>query len=65
MAELGEQFPAVLSAAVAGDVEAFGVLWRSAHPMLLRYLRVLCGEAAEWFPSTSDRDREPRLRPSR
>jgi RNA polymerase sigma-70 factor (ECF subfamily) len=47
VAELGEQFPAVLSAAVAGDVEAFGVLWRSAHPMLLRYLRVLCGEAAE------------------
>jgi RNA polymerase sigma-70 factor (ECF subfamily) len=45
--ELGERFPAVLSAAVGGDPDAFAVLWRSAHPMLLRYLRVLCGEAAE------------------
>ena len=45
--ELGEQFPAVLDAAAAGDSEAFAVLWRSAHPMLLRYLRVLCGDAAE------------------
>jgi RNA polymerase sigma-70 factor, ECF subfamily len=45
--ELGERFPAVLSAAAAGEQEAFALLWRSAHPMLLRYLRVLCGEAAE------------------
>ena len=47
-AQLGERFPAVLAQAVAGDRSAFGELWRSAHPGLLRYLTVLCGgQAAE------------------
>jgi RNA polymerase sigma-70 factor (ECF subfamily) len=47
-AQLGRRFPAVLAQAVAGDSSAFGELWRSAQPGLLRYLYVLCGgQAAE------------------
>jgi RNA polymerase sigma-70 factor (ECF subfamily) len=38
---------AVLAAAVAGDPDAFARLWRATHPLLLRYLRVTAGEAAE------------------
>jgi RNA polymerase sigma-70 factor (ECF subfamily) len=45
--ELGEAFPAVLAAAVAGDPDAFARLWRATHPLLLRYLRVTAGDAAE------------------
>ncbi len=47
MSEIGEAFPAVLSAAAAGDPEAFSRLWRVTHPVLLRYLRVTAGDAAE------------------
>jgi hypothetical protein len=42
-AQMGRRFPAVLAQALAGDSSAFGELWRSAHPGLLRYLFVLCG----------------------
>jgi RNA polymerase sigma-70 factor (ECF subfamily) len=45
--ELGESFPAVLAAASAGDPDAFAQLWRSTHPLLLRYLRVTAGDVAE------------------
>ena len=45
-AALGPRFPDVLSRAVAGDRAAFGELWRSAQPSLLRYLFVLCGGPA-------------------
>jgi RNA polymerase sigma-70 factor, ECF subfamily len=45
--EVGEAFPAVLAAAVAGDPDAFAQLWRATHPLLLRYLRVTAGDAAE------------------
>jgi RNA polymerase sigma-70 factor, ECF subfamily len=45
--DLGADFPLVLSGAVAGDRSAFAQLWRSAHPGLLRYLKVVCGEDAE------------------
>jgi len=45
--ELGDGFPAVLAAASAGDPQAFAQLWRSSHPILIRYLKVLCGDAAE------------------
>jgi RNA polymerase sigma-70 factor (ECF subfamily) len=38
---------AALTAAVGGDEAGFAVLWRSLQPALLRYLRVLVGEAAE------------------
>jgi RNA polymerase sigma-70 factor (ECF subfamily) len=45
--QLGEAFPAVLAAASAGDPDAFGQLWRSTHPLLLRYLRITAGDASE------------------
>jgi RNA polymerase sigma-70 factor (ECF subfamily) len=44
---LGDRFEAVLHAAAAGDRDAFGALWRASHPPLLRYLRVMCGDAAD------------------
>lgn len=40
-------FDESLAAAQTGDEAAFGVLWRSLHPALLRYLRVLAPDAAE------------------
>jgi RNA polymerase sigma-70 factor, ECF subfamily len=45
--DLGDEFPPILARAVAGDQKAFEVLWRSTHPRLVRYLRVLCGAQAE------------------
>lgn len=47
MGELGERFQAVLADAVRGDSVAFAELWRATHPPLLRYLRVIAGDAAE------------------
>jgi RNA polymerase sigma-70 factor, ECF subfamily len=44
---LGDRFETVLHAAAGGDQEAFGELWRSAHPPLLRYLQVMCGDSAD------------------
>ena len=44
---LGDRFETVLHAAAGGDQEAFGQLWRSAHPPLLRYLQVMCGDSAD------------------
>jgi len=44
---LEAEFPGVLRAAALGDERAFARLWRDAHPPLLRYLRVLAGDAAE------------------
>jgi RNA polymerase sigma-70 factor, ECF subfamily len=37
----------VLRAARRGDESAFARLWRDAHPLLLRYLRVTAGDGAE------------------
>ena len=37
----------MLRAAVRGDESAFARLWRDAHPLLLRYLRVAAGDGAE------------------
>lgn len=37
----------MLRAAARGNEAAFARLWRDAHPPLLRYLRVLAGDAAE------------------
>jgi RNA polymerase sigma-70 factor (ECF subfamily) len=45
--ELGDRFAEILEQAAAGDQEAFALLWRSTHPMLVRYLRVICGANAE------------------
>ncbi|MER7273550.1 RNA polymerase sigma factor [Dactylosporangium sp. NPDC000244] len=42
-----EDLAVPLAAAIDGDAEAFAVLWRSLHPLVLRYLRVVCGDAAE------------------
>jgi RNA polymerase sigma-70 factor (ECF subfamily) len=36
-----------LTAAVAGGEAGFGALWRSLNPALLRYLRVVAGDAAD------------------
>ena len=47
MGELGERFPVVLAEAARGDSAAFAELWRAVHPPLLRYLRVIAGDAAE------------------
>jgi RNA polymerase sigma-70 factor, ECF subfamily len=47
VSEADERFGAVVAAAAAGDQQAFAELWTLAHPALLRYLRVTCGQAAE------------------
>ncbi len=44
---LEREFPGVLRAAARGDQGAFARLWRDAHPLLLRYVRVVAGDAAE------------------
>jgi RNA polymerase sigma-70 factor (ECF subfamily) len=44
---LGERFEEVLGRARRGDGQAFAELWRDAHPMLLRYLKVTAGVLAE------------------
>ncbi|GAA4684199.1 RNA polymerase sigma factor [Phytohabitans rumicis] len=42
-----EELASALTAAIQGDSAAFAVLWRALQPALLRYLRVIVGEAAE------------------
>jgi RNA polymerase sigma-70 factor (ECF subfamily) len=42
-----EHLAAALAAATAGDEAGFAVLWRTLQPALLRYLRVVVGDAAE------------------
>ena len=44
---IGPEFPTVLSAAVRGDEDAFGRLWRDLQPRLLRYFAVVSRAAAE------------------
>lgn len=44
---VGPEFREVLRCAANGDGAAFGRLWRDMHPMLLRYLRLSAGDAAE------------------
>ena len=46
-AVVGEDFPAVLSAAQEGSEAAFTRLWTDTNPVLLRYLRVIAPETAE------------------
>jgi RNA polymerase sigma-70 factor (ECF subfamily) len=49
-----------LAGAVRGDDAAFAVLWRALNPPLLRYLRVLAGDACEdvasetWLQASRD-----------
>jgi RNA polymerase sigma-70 factor (ECF subfamily) len=42
-----EHLAAALSAAAAGDEAGFAVLWRTLQPAVLRYLRVVVGDAAD------------------
>jgi RNA polymerase sigma-70 factor (ECF subfamily) len=42
-----EELASALFAAVRGDSGAFAVLWSALQPAVLRYLRVIVGEAAE------------------
>lgn len=42
-----DELAAALSAAVRGDAGGFAVLWSALQPRVLRYLRMLVGEAAE------------------
>jgi RNA polymerase sigma-70 factor, ECF subfamily len=42
-----EDLAVALGAAIDGDPASFAVLWRALHPLVLRYLRVVCGDAAE------------------
>nr|MDT0660630.1 RNA polymerase sigma factor [Micromonospora sp. DSM 115978] len=42
-----EELAGYLTAAVRGDSAAFAVLWRTLQPAVLRYLRVIVGDAAE------------------
>jgi RNA polymerase sigma-70 factor, ECF subfamily len=44
---IGEDFPAVLTAAQQGHETAFETLWRDGQPALLRYLHVLVPDGAE------------------
>ena len=44
---IGEDFPAVLTAAQQGHEAAFETLWRDGQPALLRYLHVLVPDSAE------------------
>jgi RNA polymerase sigma-70 factor (ECF subfamily) len=52
-----------LAAARAGDERGLTVLWRALHPAVLRYLRVVAGDAAEdaasetWLQVARDLDR--------
>ncbi|MBG0564030.1 RNA polymerase sigma factor [Actinoplanes aureus] len=58
-----DELAAALIAARAGDELGFAVLWRTLHPAVLRYLRVLAGDAAEdaasetWLQAARDLDR--------
>ncbi|HLY34589.1 MAG TPA: RNA polymerase sigma factor [Jatrophihabitantaceae bacterium] len=44
---IGPDFDRLLAAAQNGDEPAFEALWREVNPSLVRYLRVVCGQAAE------------------
>ena len=46
-----DELAEALTAARAGDERGFAVLWRALHPAVLRYLRVLVGDAAGLVPS--------------
>lgn len=42
-----DELSTALKAAVAGDETGFAALWRHLNPAVLRYLRVVCGDAAD------------------
>jgi RNA polymerase sigma-70 factor (ECF subfamily) len=58
-----DELAAALDAARRGDERGFAVLWHDLHPAVLRYLRVVAGDAAEdaasetWLQVARDLDR--------
>ena len=44
---IGSTFAAVLDRTRRGDESAFSTIWREFHPSLVRYLRIVAGNAAE------------------
>jgi RNA polymerase sigma-70 factor, ECF subfamily len=44
---MGDDFEQLLTSAKGGDEEAFSSIWRAFQPGLLRYLRVIGGQAAD------------------
>jgi RNA polymerase sigma-70 factor (ECF subfamily) len=58
-----DELASALVAARAGEESGFAVLWRALHPAVLRYLRVIAGDAAEdvasetWLQVARDLDR--------
>jgi RNA polymerase sigma-70 factor, ECF subfamily len=58
-----DELAGALIAARAGEERGFAVLWRALHPAVLRYLRVVAGDAAEdaasetWLQVARDLDR--------
>ncbi|GAA3232125.1 RNA polymerase sigma factor [Dactylosporangium siamense] len=62
-AALDDRLGAALTGAIAGDAVAFTELWRALQPLVLRYLRVVCGDAAEdvasetWLQASRDLSR--------
>jgi RNA polymerase sigma-70 factor, ECF subfamily len=60
---LDARLEAALAGAIAGDAVAFAELWRELQPLVLRYLRVVCGDAAEdvasetWLQASRDLSR--------
>lgn len=58
-----DELAGALTAARAGEEHGFAVLWRALHPAVLRYLRVVAGDAAEdaasetWLQVARDLDR--------
>jgi RNA polymerase sigma-70 factor (ECF subfamily) len=55
-----DELAAALTAASAGDETGFATVWRALQPALLRYLRVIVGDAAEdvasetWLQASRD-----------
>jgi RNA polymerase sigma-70 factor (ECF subfamily) len=55
-----DELAEALTAAIAGDEAGFAALWRSLQPAVLRYLRVVVGDAAEdvasetWLQASRD-----------
>jgi RNA polymerase sigma-70 factor, ECF subfamily len=60
---LDDRLEVALAGAIAGDPAAFAELWRALQPLVLRYLRVVCGDAAEdvasetWLQASRDLSR--------
>ncbi|GAA1574949.1 hypothetical protein GCM10009827_116050 [Dactylosporangium maewongense] len=57
---LDDRLEVALAGAIGGDAAAFAELWRALQPLVLRYLRVVCGDAAEdvasetWLQASRD-----------